>query len=576
MSGTEPPAGGMSREPVPGQSPDSPREARIRHRRFSAIWLIPIVAALVTGYLGWRTFSDRGPLITVSFGNADGLTAGQTPVRFKSVQVGMVESIHLTTDLRRVDARIRMDRAVGDHVTEHSRFWVVRPRLSGASVSGLETIVSGSYIEFDPGEPGKEQFRFNGLENPPGRRSDEPGRDFVLRARRLGPIDRGSPVFFRDVEVGQVLSYNAPEIDGSFTLHIFVRAPYSEYVRKGSRFWNASGVSLRLGAEGVRVELESARALLAGGIAFDTPPQLRDQPPAPEEESFTLYSDLEAAIAATSENRLTFLLYFDGSVRGLSPGAPVLLRGIRIGSVLDVKLEYDQAADRFRVPVHIAIEPDRISFPAGRPTREVRAMAEEMVAKGMRAQLTSGSLLTGQLVVSMDFMPDAPPASVRMEGEEIVLPSIGGGTDNIMAAVSNIAGKLERFPIEEIGRNLNGALASVNGVVGGPELRNALNALSSSLGSARDLIRKADSGMTPLLRRLPGIADNLDQTVARASTAIRSIERGYGGDSEVNREMERLMSQLTDTARSVRLLADFLNRHPEALIRGRTGAATER
>ena len=145
-----------------------------------------------------------------------------------------------------------------------------------------------------------------------------------------------------------------------------------------------------------------------------------------------------------------------------------------------------------------------------------------------------------------------------------------------MAAVSSIAGKLDRFPIEEIGKNLNGTLASVNGVVGGPELRNALNALSSSLGSARDLIRKADSGMTPLLRRLPAIADNLDQTVARANTAVRSIERGYGGDSEVNREMERLMSQLTDTARSVRLLADFLNRHPEALIRGRAGAATER
>ncbi|UPG72061.1 MlaD family protein [Roseomonas gilardii subsp. gilardii] len=576
MSGTEPPSGGMSREPIPGQSPDSPREARIRHRRFSAIWLIPIVAALVTGYLGWRTFSDRGPLITVSFGNADGLTAGQTPVRYKSVQVGMVEAIHLTEDLRRVETRIRMDRAVGDHISDHSRFWVVRPRFTGASVSGLETIVSGSYIEFDPGEPGTQQRRFTGLENPPGRRSDEPGRDFVLRARRLGPIDRGSPVFFRDVEVGQVLSYNPPGIDGSFTLHIFVRAPYSDYVRKGSRFWNASGVNLRLGAEGVRLELESARALLAGGIAFDTPSQLRDQPPAPEEESFTLYSDLESAIAATSENRLAFLVYFDGSVRGLSPGAPALLRGIRIGSVLDVNLEYDQQEDHFRVPVHIAIEPDRISFPAGRPTREVRAMAEEMVAKGLRAQLISGSLLTGQLVVSMDFMPDAPPAQVRMQGEEIVLPSIGGGTDNIMAAVSNIAGKLDRFPIEEIGRNLNGALASVNGVVGGPELRNALNALSSSLGSARDLIRKADGGMTPLLRRLPAIADNLDQTVAHASTAIRSIERGYGGDSEVNREMERLMSQLTDTARSIRLLADFLNRHPEALIRGRTGAATER
>lgn len=191
MSGTEPPADGMSREPIPGQRPDDAREARVRHRRFSMIWLIPIVAALVTGYLGWRTFSDRGPLITVSFGNADGLTAGQTPVRYKSVQVGTVESIHLTGDLRRVETRIRMDRMVGGHINEHSRFWVVRPRFSGASVSGLETIVSGSYIEFDPGEPGAEQRRFTGLENPPGRRSDEPGRDFVLRAQRLGSIDRG-------------------------------------------------------------------------------------------------------------------------------------------------------------------------------------------------------------------------------------------------------------------------------------------------------------------------------------------------------------------------------------------------
>ncbi|WP_424139729.1 intermembrane transport protein PqiB [Roseomonas chloroacetimidivorans] len=571
----------QDRPPSPGDTPlGQPEVARTRRQRFSLIWLIPIVAALVAGYLGWHSYANRGPTVTVTFRNADGLTAGQTPVRYKAVQIGTVRSIHLSEDMQQVRVQIRMNTEMSSRLTTNARFWVVRPRLTAGNVSGLETIVSGAYVAFDPGEEGGTSTReFTGLENPPGVRSDEPGRVVTLNASRIGSLDRGSPVFFRDVTVGEILGFDPPDLDGKITLRAFIRTPYDKYLREGSRFWNTSGVNLRVGAEGVKLELESVRALVAGGVAFDTPPNLRDQPPAPDDAQFQLFDDLEGAIAATTKERLEFLVYFGGSVHGLSPGAPVELRGVRVGSVLSRTLEHDPAIGTFRVPVRIAVEPDRISFPGGRGARtreDVLAFAQQMVAKGLRAQLQSASLLTGQMLVAFDFLPEAEPAEVRMEGDDIVLPSQGGGASDIMGALSGVAGKLERFPIEEIGRNLNNALASVNGLVGGPELRSAVHALAGTLEQVQGLVRRTDAGLAPLLRRLPAIANNLDQAIGRANTAIGSIERGYGRDSDVNRQMERLLSQANDTARSIRLLADYLDRHPEALLRGRTDRATER
>jgi paraquat-inducible protein B len=546
-------------------------EAKPRRRRFSWIWLIPIAAAAVAAYLGYSTFVTRGPLITIQFATADGLTAGQTQVRYKSVTIGTVEAISLNSDLSRVDARVRMQRDVTDRLTTNARFWVVRPRLTAGNVSGLETIVSGAYIEFDPGLPGgEEQTAFQGLDDPPGMRSGEPGRVFTVRTHRLGALDRGSVVFFRDVAVGEVLSYDPPALDGMVTLRAFIRSPYESYLRKGSRFWNTSGVSVGFGPNGLKVEVESLRAALAGGIAFDTPPELRDDAPAPDDASYTLYDNLEAAISATSAERLEFLTYLDGSVSGLQVGSPVEMRGIRIGSVLQLELAYDQRSDQFKVPVRLAIEPRNIAFPNGRPQEEVMTAASRLVANGFRLQLRGGNLLTGQKVLSLDKVEDPPLATVTLENGIIVLPSIGGDSDDIMAAVGAVAGKLERFPLDEIGRNLNAALASVNAVVGGPEVRDGLGSLSGALGQVQELVAKADDGITPLMKRLPEIANNLDQAVRRANTAVGSIERGYGGDSSFNRQLDRTLQQVNDAARSIRLLADFLDRHPEALIRGRT------
>jgi paraquat-inducible protein B len=545
-------------------------EARPHRRHFSWIWLIPIAAACVAIYLGYTTLSHRGPLITIQFAGAEGLTAGQTQVRYKSVAIGTVETIRLTDDLSKITTDVRMQKEVSGRLTDRARFWVVRPRLTAGNVSGLETIVSGAYIEFDPGEPGgEERSTFQGLDDPPGIRSDEPGRVFTLRTPRLGALDRGSAVFFRDVAVGEVLSYDRPRLDGLVTLRVFIRSPYEGYLRQGSRFWNTSGVSVGFGPNGLKVELESLRAALSGGIAFDTPPELRDEAPVKDSADFFVYDNLDAAISATSADRLVFLTYLNGSVSGLAAGSPVEMRGIRIGNVLKVELAYDQRQGRFVVPVHIAVEPRNISFPNGRPQEEVLSAASRMVAEGFRLELRTANLLTGQKALSFDQIPNAPPAEVRMEGNTIVLPSTAGGSDNIMATASALAGKLERFPLEEIGNNLNAALAAVNGVVGGPELSGAIGSLSGALGQVQDLVRKADGGLEPLLRRLPEVAANLDQAVRRANTAVGSIERGYGGDSSFNRQLDRMLQQVTDAARSIRLLADFLDRHPEALVRGR-------
>ncbi|MBE9606910.1 MCE family protein [Acetobacteraceae bacterium H6797] len=553
------------------QSDPEIQEARRHRRRFSLIWLIPIAAAVVALYLGYNSWNSRGPLVTLTFQTADGITAGQTKVRYKAVDIGTVESIRLTGNLSRVSVKVRMARDVEDKLTDKARFWIVRPRLTAGNISGLETIVSGAYIEFDPGiGSGEEQREFEGLSDPPGIRSDEPGRIFVLHTQRIGALSKGSPVYFRDVQVGEILSFDEPGMDGVITMRAFIRSPFEGYLRAGSRFWNTSGVSVGFGPNGVKLELESLKALLAGGIAFDTPERFRSQPKAPDDAEYTVYEDADAAFTATSPDRIEFIVYPDGDVSGLTRRSAVVMRGIRIGSVQSVDLAYDKDADVFRVPVRIAVEPDRIAFPAGRPEFDVRRAVTHLVQQGLRASLKSGNLLTGQKSIALDFHTDAPPAEVREEDGVLVLPSLGGDSDDIMGAISAVAGKLQNFPLDEIGRNLNSALASVSGLAGGPELKGAISSLADVMKDVRELVQRTDNGLTPLLRRLPQIANNLDQMVARANSAVGSIERGYGGDSAFNRQLDRMMQQVTDAARSVRMLTDYLDRHPEALIRGRT------
>ena len=543
--------------PVP-PAPRPPTVARLRRSRLSVIWLIPVVALAIAGWLGLRTVREQGPIVTLQFNGADSLVAGQTRVRHKAVELGQVESISLTDDMARVLVRVRMTREATPYLTNQARFWVVRPRLSSGSLAGIETLVSGSYIEMDPGgRDGEAKTNFVGLEQPPGVRSGEPGRTFVLKADRIGSLGPGAPVFYRDVTVGEVLGYDLGGGVGPVTIRVFVRAPFDGFVRAGSVFWNASGLSVQIGADGVRVELASLQAVLNGGVAFSNPQEGTN--PASADEVFTLYPSNSEAVAAGYTNRLLFVTYFTSPVRGLAVGSAVEFLGIQVGTVRDVRLVIDDASGTARVRVGFEVQPERI-VSAEQSSKGPLEVARKMVRNGLRAQTKTASYLTGQLVLAVDFVQGAAPAELVVDGKDWVLPSVGGGLDNILTAVSGISAKLDRLPIEQIAGNLNITLQSAAG----------------AMGSIQELVRKTDAGLTPALKRLPEIAQALQEASVRAGRTFASIEGSYGQSSQFSRELERAMTQVGDTARSIRILADYLDRHPEALVRGRGGVTDAR
>lgn len=544
------PAGRPATAPTTASVP----EARRRRSRFPIIWILPLVAIAVAGYLGVTSVRSEGPTITLTFKSGDGLVAGQTKVLHKAVQLGTVESVRLADDLQTVVVGVKMRREAQPFLTDRARFWVVRPRLSSGSISGFETLLSGSYIEMDPGATkGPSAERYTGLENPPGVRSGEPGRTYKVQSPRLGSLSPGAPVFFRDVTVGEVLGYDIGDGSGPVIITVFVRDPFDNFVRQGTHFWNASGISVQVGGDGVHIELASLQALLAGGVAFDTP---RTQPPPavlPEGSELPLYANYEQAQASGYTTRLPFVSYFSSNVRGLGVGSAVEFFGIQIGTVTEVNLEVDPLAGSARAVVRYEVQPERINASNDVLEHDPIDASRKMVAKGLRAQLKTASYITGSLVLALDFVPNAPPADIRVVGKDIIIPSVGGGLDIILSSVSDIAAKLDRLPLDEIGANLNGTLRAASGA-------------ATSIGA---LAKEAEKGLSPVLSRLPALVASIQDTVARAGKTVGALGSSYGEDSQFNRELSRALVQVGDTARSIRLLADFLDRHPEALIRGR-------
>jgi paraquat-inducible protein B len=564
----------MSDDPPPAAALRSETD---RRRRISLIWAIPIVTLLVAGWLAWDTLSRRGPEITISFQNAEGLQAGQSHVKHKDVDMGLVENIALSSDLSHVVVTVRMNRAADPLLTDLAQFWVVKPRLFAGSISGLSTLFSGSYIELLPsGKGGEPRRSFEGLEDPPVLQSDTPGHTFLLKAQRIGSITVGSPIFYRDLPAGEVLGWEIGDMAEDVTIHAFVRAPFDQYVHNTSRFWNASGVSVKLGAEGVSLQLESLRALLLGGIAFETPRDSPSSPVSAENHPFTLYADQEAATAASYHHHLSMKAYFTGSLSGLAAGSPVEMQGIKIGQVTSVNLVYDPKADTVLAPVTFDVEPERVTQqvydPAGGPEGAVR----RLVKSGMRAQLQTANFITGQKVVALDIVKDTPPADITVEnGDVFVIPAIGGGFSDITRTAGDVLAKVDRIPFDQIGASLNETLKGTAEIANGPQLKHVLTDLSSTLANVQDVVKRLDAAAAPTLKRLPEIAAGLQETVTKANKLIGSADTGYGDNSKFKRDLDRLMGQLNDAARSIRLLSDLLQRHPEALIRGRTDTGAE-
>lgn len=512
--------------------------------RLAFVWIIPVVAALVGVWLAYKTMSERGPLVSISFRTAEGLEAGKTKVKYRDLEMGVVETIELAEDLSHVVVHARLANEVEPYLREGTRFWVVRAQVSAGQVTGLGTLLSGAYVGMDPSREGRSRRAYEGLEVPPSVTSGDEGRLFVLRAPTLGSLEIGSPVYHRKFKVGKVVGYDFDAERELVFIQTFVYAPWDERVTKKTRFWNASGIDVSVDASGLRIDTESVVSMLIGGVSFDTIDGVGPAPRAEPEAVFDLYPNREATAARSYTVKQRYLVNFRGSVKGLAPGSPVLFKGITIGRVADVQLVFDAAAAEFRIPAVIEIEPERITV-LGEEGSDLGKQWLGLVDRGLRAQLKTGNLLTGQLAVDLDLHPDAPPAEVAMGGQYPELPTIPTPLEEITGSLSRLVGRLERIPLEQMGRDVG----------------ESLTALRATLEQTKQLAETMNTDLAPAVT---GAMAEAEKTLAGASALV-------GPDSAVSQELKRLLVELVEAARAIRLMADQLERHPEAVIFGKEG-----
>jgi len=570
---------------------DLPRaQVRTRPRglHLSMVWLLPLVAALIGLWVVYTDWTDRGPLVTIYFSNAEGIEAKKTRVKYRDVAVGLVEEVHFSDDMSRVVTKVRLDKAFSGRITDATRFWVVRPRVEGLRISGLETLISGAYISMDLGAGGEPADVFEGLDEPSSVLSDTPGTFFKLRAEGLGSLSSGSPVYFRQIDVGEVVKYRLAPDSSHVEIDVFIRAPHDERVRVNTRFWNVSGVELDLSAAGLQVGLESLASLLAGGIAFATPQSLDAGAQAQPGASFPLYASRDASKEAPITISQPYVLHFPDTIRGLSVGAPVEFRGLRVGTVSDIGFEGNAEAGPVRTPVLISIEPERVPMAdpgeggefelldAETQRARVRALLERSVQAGLRARLQTGNLLTGQMFVELDFVAEAEPAAVDYSGEIPEMPTVPGVFDGITRNLSRILAKIDRLPLEQIGRDLQATMAGANALVNSAELKNSLSHVEQSLQKLDGLLAVLEQKSGPLMdtveqtgQDIRGLITASEGAVTRAEAALASVEKTVSADGPLGRELLAALEELTAAARSIRIMAEYLERHPEALIKGK-------
>ena len=523
--------------------------------KVSPIWIVPLLALLIAGWLALKAWQDKGPEVRIVFDGAAGITVGKTQVKFRDVVVGKVTDIKLTNDFQKVTTLIELDPQVKSLVSEFTRFWVVSPRISLGGVSGLDTLLSGVYIEMDPGKRGEYRSRFEGLTEPPSVRSYQQGTQYILLAEELGSLDIGSPVYHRKIPVGEVTRYRLLPDKGKVEIRIFINAPHDQLIRTKTKFWNVSGIGFEIGANGIVAKMETLSSLVSGGLAFNTPSFISNKSGlASSGSQFYLFNDQKAVAEGALTISFPYILRLDSSVRGLVKDAPVEFRGIQVGKVEHVGLNYGIGADKL-VNVVISIQPERVN-PNNTPTlNELNKLMENLVSEGMRAQLKPRNILTGSLYI--DLIPNHSQAtkntltSLKRFNDYWVLPSSQNQQLQIFKRISDIAQRIEELPFEAIANNLN-------------------NSLSSTAQIVRDIHKKKIiNDIDSLLNNLNGSSDSLANTIETMQSTLKTIDQAIAPDSAVHYQLLEMMKDVSAASISMKAFSDELSRNPSTLILGR-------
>ncbi len=529
----------------------------------SIVWLIPLVTAIVGIWLVARTVLEQVPTATITFKTAQGIEAGKTRIKYKSVDIGIIEEIQFGPDFEHVVLTATFNEGMEEFLRRNTRFWVVRPQLSIRGASRLDTLISGSHIEIDPG-PGAPQYNFVGLEEIPLITTDDAGTQITLVADNLGSLAPGSPVYYQGLLAGEVLGHELGNDAESIFIHAFIRDPFDQLVKGNSRFWNVSGIDISLNANGLELKTASLQALMFGGISFETPQTLERGSADIANLVFTLYPDHDVIEEQAFTRKQQFVMYFDSSVRGLSTGAPLEFKGIRIGTVLDVRLEFVSKLTSFRIPVLVEIEPDRIIDRDTEGSVSPLETLQTLIDQGLRARLATGSLLTGQLYVELNMYPGTEANyQADIESPYPELPTIPGALEAMTESIQAFASKLETIDVEEIGNDVLGILKGTNDLLNKPKSEATVTDLQETIRSLKGILLRVEDA-------------NVDETIASANKVLLSVDETLtlidgvlNPDSPLHYNAIRVIEELEGTARSVRSLIELLERQPQSLLFGR-------
>jgi paraquat-inducible protein B len=511
-----------------------------RPNRIQAIWLLPIAVLVIGALAVGEAYLDQGPVITVTFETAAGLQAGKTQVKALSVEVGMVEEVKLADDLGHVVVTAQLDPGTARLLRDDTQVWVVRPRFGTGGISGLGTLLSGAYIELSPGQGSMGQRKFVGLENIPATAPGVPGVRVELSTERASSVGVGDPVLYRGFQVGRVETTELDLETSQIRIGVFVDAPHDQLVTEGSRFWNASGLTIHADASGVRLSADALSSLVAGGIAFDVPSMAEPGGPVADGAKFRLYPDKPSSELDPYAFGKEYVVLFEQSLRGLEPGAPVEYLGIRVGTV--IRILHDEFVGRAdgnqAVAIVMRAEPGR--FGLGDTAEGVRLLEQRLgqsVASGLRATLETGNLITGKLYIAFDQYPEAEAAEIGQFDGYPTLPSLRTGLQRIERQVTALLSKLNALPLDRTVSELNVTLARAKRL----------------LASLDDIAQGED------LRALP----------ARLHDSLRGLEStmaSYGEGSEFHEQANGALAELEQTLQSLRALAQTLEERPNSLI----------
>jgi paraquat-inducible protein B len=536
------------------------------------VWIIPLVVLLISLWLGYKTLSEEGATITIIFTEAPGLEAGKSKVKYKDVDVGVITDVQLSKDLKTVKVTAKMEKSISSHLGAKSVFWVVKPQMGLNGISGLDALTAGNYVgvEFDDGP---EVHEFLGRDRAPTVTANTPGRSFTLMAETATSLSYGTPIFFRDIQVGQVISVALDHDGHGVRSDVFIDAPYDGLIHDDTRFWKVSGLSFSMGAQGVNVSVGSLASILTGGgITFETPSLLdADSTPSAPGMQFRLHKDHDAIIEGSYKVRNPFLLYFDDSVRGLAIGAPVEFKGIEVGRVLDIQLDFNLQSQKVRIPVLIEVDIDRM-FPAKHEAEleefikqhqaEIAAgrhpMIEKLVERGLRARLKTGSMLTGQMYVDVDFYPDVPKQHLIYNDQYPELPTLPSIADELQRNVMDIVTGLKKIPLDKIGMELLGTVQGSNQLLNSKDLKESVRALNLAVQEVHQIAKTADQELVTLSR-------SLEKNLSSSSKILEQMEPG----APMAVDLATALEELASSARSIRALTDYLERHPESLVQGK-------